>query len=1006
MGVTLLLALLLAQEPAEAPVVLGVELRLPNATDPALVKQVPDLVILRKGQRLSIRAVQRSIERLMDTGGFSDVVVTAEDREGGVEIVIQASPRLKVGDVYCEGNKALSKSDVIAASKLLRGSEVSPDSLSDSLEAVRQAYRRKGYLHASANATTSEGEDGVDVVLQVSEGWPTRLTSVVFSGDTGLTEHELLNTLKIDIGDIVDQEVVEKAADRLRELLRVQRYYRARLEAPVLDDNGRLTIPIRAGPQYATRYHGNRRFPDAVLDAVFAYNGAETLDRTVLDRMTQKLLAFYRYRGFHDAVIDVRESVAPSGKKGLIVIEVDEGRPVRVLGVKFEGNQSISTSELEGVLRTALQSGAPVTGRLTDAYVDPMQTEGRHKQPELFDMPTPPVESVLVDSAYKDAATAMRTLYHERGYLDAKVELNPIELKNGVASVGFSISEGRRVLFNDATYEHGPDGFPPKGPPWALKGQPFSSRAVDRVRQALSSELSHRGYTYAKVESEWGLDDKGQANVAFRMDLGPQVHVGKVFVRGLHRTDEGVVRGQLVFDEGATLNPDDLLDTQRNLIALGMFKTVDVRVLSPEKIEPVKDVLVEVEEGKRFSGEFALGYFLAEGPRVVVNGVFPGAFGQGVAVQGHLTVNYFGASALALTRQVDVSGLNQGTLFGGTANLSFVKRGFFVPELSARVDIIGERVFLPSFQFTRVAADLPGFDWSRRFRTGLDRLPRLKLTLQFQNELDLSYEIPETSTLQVVDANLSLVDLQRRRFPYGTYALFTPRVAATVDMRDDPVLPHLGVLVSGSAEPTFKMYAVNQDGVDQPVDFLKVQAQASAYMPLGQSVVFALLARGGYIFPLVANNIVPGQRRFFVGGASSLRGFSEDGLLPENQRAGLHQEVVSCRSLANPAGCTQNARTLAAGAFVPSQGGESFGVGKAELRFPFVGAVNMGLFFELGNLWGDPQPTSLTLRPVAGGGFRYISPIGPLALDVGFNLQPDTIVNEQLFQIHFNVGVF
>jgi len=63
------------------------------------------------------------------------------------------------------------------------------------------------------------------------------------------------------------------------------------------------------------------------------------------------------------------------------------------------------------------------------------------------------------------------------------------------------------------------------------------------------------------------------------------------------------------------------------------------------------------------------------------------------------------------------------------------------------------------------------------------------------------------------------------------------------------------------------------------------------------------------------------------------------------------------------------------------------------------------VFFELGNLW-LAQPTSLTLRPVAGTGIRYLSPIGPLALDVGFNLAPDTIVNESPFQVHFNIGVF
>ena len=91
---------------------------------------------------------------------------------------------------------------------------------------------------------------------------------------------------------------------------------------------------------------------------------------------------------------------------------------------------------------------------------------------------------------------------------------------------------------------------------------------------------------------------------------------------------------------------------------------------------------------------------------------------------------------------------------------------------------------------------------------------------------------------------------------------------------------------------------------------------------------------------------------------------------------------------------------------MPSQGGELFYVGKAELRFPFVGDVNLGLFLEAGNLWLDQRDVQFRLRPVAGTGLRYLSPIGPLALDVGFNLQPDPIVDEALFNVHFNIGVF
>ena len=148
-----------------------------------------------------------------------------------------------------------------------------------------------------------------------------------------------------------------------------------------------------------------------------------------------------------------------------------------------------------------------------------------------------------------------------------------------------------------------------------------------------------------------------------------------------------------------------------------------------------------------------------------------------------------------------------------------------------------------------------------------------------------------------------------------------------------------------------------------------------------------------------------GENGFFLGGSSTIRGFQEQNLLPEDARATLRNEVANCRALSQSYGCTSGATSIAAGQAVASQGGELSYVGRAELRFPVIAHIDLGLFFEAGDLWLG-APTAFTLRPVAGTGVRYETPIGPLALDIGFNLQPDQVVNEPTFQVHFNVGVF
>jgi outer membrane protein insertion porin family len=673
------------------------------------------------------------------------------------------------------------------------------------------------------------------------------------------------------------------------------------------------------------------------------------------------------------------------------------------------------------VIDEVMRAGAPQPTRLSSAFSDAVQMSGRTKVQPIFDMPQPPYTAIVVESALHDAAAAMRALYRDRGWLEAKVELQPIEISGTRAQVRFSIVEGRRVFFGAVKYLGGPEGFPPAEKAWALSGEPFSTRRVERVRENLLSELSRRGYTYARAEGAWVVDEDGTVNVTFDIAPGQQVRVGKVLVRGLSRTAEWVVRRQLLVEEGKVLNPDDLQDSQRNMIALGIFRTAEVRLISPETAEPVKDVLVDCVEGPLAQGEFAMGYFFADGPRFVLDGQVPNLGGKAVSLGGHAQVNYFGVSAPALSGRVDVHDVNGFELFGWRGNLSVQNRGLLSvglaelarlvhldsaahalqgADIGTRIDLLTERVFRQSYRFTRVAL-VPGLDWSFKLATPFGRA---KITLPLQFEIDWSRVLPVGDQDNVVAPTLR-ADQERLRFLFGTFALATVRFAPTIDLRDDPVNPHRGVVIAGAIERTAQAYAQDQSGMDVVVQFVKVSGQVTGYLPIG-SVVLALSLRAGKIWPLADGSVTPPVKRFFVGGASSLRGFSEDGLLAEDFRAALGREVGDCEALANPVGCTKAANSLLSGRPVPSQGGELFYIGKAELRFPFIGDINLGIFVEAGDLWLDQRDVQFRLRPVAGTGLRYLSPIGPLALDVGFNLQPDAVVDEAAFNVHFNIGVF
>jgi len=136
----------------------------------------------------------------------------------------------------------------------------------------------------------------------------------------------------------------------------------------------------------------------------------------------------------------------------------------------------------------------------------------------------------------------------------------------------------------------------------------------------------------------------------------------------------------------------------------------------------------------------------------------------------------------------------------------------------------------------------------------------------------------------------------------------------------------------------------------------------------------------GYV---IGNGDLPIEERFFLGGTTSVRGFEEDS---------LGSSVINQKD----------------GKLVPAGGDLMLGY-NFELRFPLTKNFGFALFTDGGNVWQKADDTTVDgiitfrdIRESAGVGLRYITPIGPLRLDLGLKLdrRPDEPLNEW----HFFLG--
>ncbi|HEY8207624.1 MAG TPA: POTRA domain-containing protein [Myxococcaceae bacterium] len=1009
----LLASAALAQEQVEPgdeprPTVTAVEVSTPPG-----IPVPPDVKLeVRAGRPVSLREVRRSLLRLFATSLFGSAEVRVVPAPGGVRVVFDMTARQVIKDVVVEGNQSFPASVLLKAAGLAPRGEFTEDVQQKALDRVEELYRQRGYDQATASMDPyDEGGQQTSLVLQVNEGEPTRVKQISVAGDPGgMTLDHVLSTARLSVGGVLDRAALAEGLEKLRAELRGLRYWRASVGEPIVGlaaPWATVSLPIHSGPRYRAHFHRNHHVPDAVLEAVLDYDATEALDTPLAARLSRRLESYYQSRGWFESHVRPEEVLSSGGKEALLTFNVTEGPRLRVTSLLFNGNRYLSSGELLEQVRAAVRRHEPIpAGART---FDSLQVEGRSARPGGSEPPPLEPETVYSEEAYRDAGNAITELYRDHGYLSARAQLAEavIDPLRRTGRVRFEVKEGPRTRVASM----GVTGLPPEVqvPVSALplqRGDAVSMAFVERGRQELLQQLARQGYLYGRVDPATRLSEDGaEMDVAYKVDPGPQVRVGQISLQGAEKSDRQVVLANVPLKSGDVLNPERLLDSQRALINLGGYRQVAVVLEQPELAEAQKDLQVKLTERPTTEGEVGVGFSAVDGPRILLDGSYPNIFGQAVNLDGRGKIHWVGAGQTVSSgfglRSDDRRDFSQPSAWYGmggkvTVSLRAPRILQLLPaSIGAHLDLVGERAFRPSFQYATLAG-ISGVDWQlTRFLTA---------SLQYNLELDqvCTYQLRGQS-FDCGSGGLAdlLTDQERRFFQFGTFVLQSVAPSLTLDLRDDPANPTRGVVASATAELTSSLQR------RYPLLGMKAQGYVTGYVPLARRVVLAASLRAGRFVPLLPSQPLPAPKRFYMGGFTTLRGFPEDGLLPQDRRDDLRTDRRACAALVSRTGCSRAALALLGGSQIPSEGGEMFGLGKLELRFPLLGAMDLGVFFEAGNLWSDLSAfRTFEVRPVAGAGIRYETPIGPLALDMGFNLLPDLLVNEQRFNFHFNIGLF
>ncbi len=439
--------------------------------------------------------------------------------------------------------------------------------------------------------------------------------------------------------------------------------------------------------------------------------------------------------------------------------------------------------------------------------------------------------------------------------------------------------------------------------------------------EAVAAHYRDAGYLDARVDSEVIFDGTASSVLRFAIVEGPRYRLGNIVIRGTLLTQAAAILRENPIAPGGTAGEKDLLRFQQAVYATGLYKSVRVqRVKRPE--EGVLDLVLEVEEALFFEVEFGGGWGTDTGFRGLLGAKEKNLDGLGRSVSAQAIVSQKEQKLIGDFREPWIFGQRWKWEGGLTGLYQKAERVSFNLRKASVVASINRKL-----------------------------LERSSVSFQYELSRDQVTNVAPGAILSPEDQG------------YATVAAV--RALAVLDFRDDPFNPKKGTFLSGSAELAALPFG-------SEVDYYKFSGQSSFYFTVLRRNTIVLSARAGMARPFGRTEEVPIQKRFFLGGRSTVRGFKEDSL-------------------------------GAKGVDGAPTGGDMMVNLNTELRVPLRFGLIGAVFVDAGSVWFANDPVNgFDLRKTSGLGLRYLTPVGPIGLDYAWKL--DRRGGETAAEWHFTIG--
>jgi outer membrane protein insertion porin family/translocation and assembly module TamA len=561
--------------------------------------------------------------------------------------------------------------------------------------------------------------------------------------------------------------------------------------------------------------------------------------------------------------------------------------------------------------------------------------------------------------------------YRQRGYREAEVDTTVLR-EDHQARIVFDITENEPTLIRSFEVTGADSLLSPAQQAELLDigtGDPLNLAELALGEGRLTDELRGRGYVNATVLRDYFIPrGTREADVSLRIVPGPRVRIGEIRIEGSGQVGDDIIRTLLSFDSGDVFRDRQILESQRRLYNLEALRYASITSERRSDTDTLIDLRIRVAPAPQRTIGVGLGAETDECVQVQGNLTNRNFLGQGRVLR------FTGRVSNLLARQLEgrfpCTDVSSDTIFqelNYRLEAAFEQPVFRGGSNSLRTSIYREEETVPDLFVRSSTGGELAFTHQLSSRMLLTAAVRPELTSFGQQSADIYFCVnfgfctPE---------DIGVLSEKRWLSPIA--------LLWAVDRTDGRLSATRGYYVTTEAE-----YAGVATGSDYR--YFRQTIDMAGFLPLGERVLGGHL-RFGFIEPFEtqafatagAQKVVHPRKRFFAGGAESVRGFGANLLGPTVLVVDVaqdcpDQDLETCVDGLPPTAFDER-----------PAGGNAVLEGSLELRSPLGDRWTFVTFVDAGQVWaslGDRTPIVLT----PGVGVRFRSPIGPLRIDLGYD---------------------